>query len=255
MISRHAARAHASEHVSVDDIPEPLRWPVICFLQNSQGVATLSKSDLLRAFLREHEMQELRNLPHNTLARVFKCSTSLVQRVTSEFRQGKTEVQLGRPSIITDANMQAMVEWLRQRTENQEWIITREFKKRVIDMLEAQGTERYPSNQFYRDLLASIDDARYTTTLAEPLEAARFGLTQDPVLESFEHLASLGICEIDPHLIVNLDETGSPQSRSHRMKPVKVIVRKDTRIRPCVSYEPDRVFISAIAAITAAGEA
>ena len=255
MISREAGRQNAQLHVELNALPTELQWPVIELLLRFPGGKQISKSSLIREFLGHEELNDVMNLPQDQLALLFRCSTSLVQRVVQEFRQGKTTAHPGRPTLLSDENMLALETWMRARTENKEWITMREFKLRVINMLEEQEIENYPTPQFYRDLLHRIDNHRYQLTLAQPLEEERFLLTNDMIEQHFRNLHELNVQDIDPDLIINIDESGFGASRAHRMKPVKVIVFNDNETRPCVACETQRVFVSAIAAITASGEA
>ena len=250
MLSRQAARARASQFVDVTAVPESLQWDVVRFLD-----AAISKSELIREFLRCEDLGQLMVLPESQLAQVFRCSCQFIQRVLAQFHAGKREVRPGRPCIITDENMAEITAWLRERTANQDWITMREFKRTIVDVLEDQGVEDYPSTQFYRDLLRRIDGGRYTTAVAQPLEEERFALSQEQVGQYFEALHAINVADLDPNLILNCDETGFGASSSHRLKPMKVIVDKNSAVRPCVASHTDRVFVSAIATITAAGEA
>ena len=255
MISRQAARERASRFVDLTAVPDSFQWNVVNFLETLQPDEKIGKSELIREFLRCEELNQLMSLPQNLLSHVFRCCPQLVQRVVAEFHAGKTTVRPGRPCVITDENMAAIVAWLRERTANQDWISMREFKRRIVDVLEAQEVENYPTTQFYRDLLKRIDGGRYTTSFAQPLEEERFALTQQQVLQYFEQLRAADVENLDPNLILNCDETGFGASSSHRLKPTKVIIEKDSPVKPCVAYHTDRVFVSAIATITAAGEA
>ena len=255
MISREAARLKAQECVALEAIPTDLQWPVVELLLRFPDAKEISKSELIREFLRHEEVEKLMNLRQDQLALVFRCSSSLVQRVVHDFRHGKTTVHPGRPCLLSDENMRLLEAWLRERTESKSWITMREFKLKVVDLLEDQGIENYPTSQFYRDLLQRIDNHNYTVTLAQPVEEERFALTREAILQHFLNLQQLHVQNFDPDLILNIDETGFGASRAHRMKPVKVIVFKGNATRPCLAYETERVFVSAIAAITASGEA
>ena len=253
MKSRHQKQEEASQFVSIQDIPEQLRWKVIDFLSCHYNELSDSKSQVILALYNCEEVQELFDLQQDQLALVFRSSTSLIQKVLQELRAGKPDRPRGRPGILSDESIDQITDWLRDRTDRKDWVTTREFKGRVVNILEAQGVEDFPTNQFYRDLLTRIDQGRYVTVPAVPLEEDRFQVTPQQILEYYEYLREISLENLDPNLIVNLDETGFGASRSHRMRPVKVIAPKDMSTRPCVKQEPDKVFVSAIAAITAAG--
>ena len=173
MISRQAARERASRFVDLTAVPDSFQWNVVNFLETLQPDEKIGKSELIREFLRCEELNQLMSLPQNLLSHVFRCCPQLVQRVVAQFHAGKTTVRPGRPCVITDENMAAIIAWLRERTANQDWISMREFKRRIVDVLEAQEVENYPTTQFYRDLLKRIDGGRYTTSFAQPLEEER----------------------------------------------------------------------------------
>ena len=253
MKSRHQRQEDASRFVSVQDIPEALRSKVVDFLGSHCDELSDSKSQVIRALYSSEEVAELFDLHQDQLALIFRSSTSLVQKVLQELRAGKPERPRGRPGILSDESIGLITSWLQERTDRKEWVTTREFKERVVNMLEAQGVEDFPTNQFYRDLLTRIDEGRYTTVPAVPLEEERFQVTPEQISEYYQYLREISLENVNANLIVNLDETGFGTSRSRRMRPVKVIAPKGMSARPCVKQEPEKVFVSAIAAITAAG--
>ena len=123
-----------------------------------------------------------------------------------------------------------------------------------MDVLEEQGIKNYPVTQFYRDLLDRLDNGSFHRVMASPLEEERFFLSRESIDEHFIALRDSGIAEMKRELIINLDETGFGASRFHRLKGIQVITSKSSDVKPCVSISASRVYVSAIAAITASGD-
>ena len=254
MLTRQAAEQRASHFVNIEAIPEELRYQIVDYLSRVEVGHYESQSAMIRAFLTLPEFADMMKLPRDQIAAICRCSPTLVHKVVTASRTGETVKERGRPPILSSESMQDLTEWVRSRTENMDWITVREFKARVVDLLEQQRVENYPTAQFYRDLLDRLDDGKYHRVMAAPLEEERFNLSREEIEHYFTSLAHAGIQDMKPELIINLDETGFGASRSHRLKGVSVIAPKSYSQKPCVAISAARVYVSAIAAITASGD-
>lgn len=255
MRTRQAADALASRFVNVDAIPASLRHDIVDFLSRLEDDAYESRSAMLRSFLGLPVFAEMAKLPHEQIAQICRCGPTLVHNAFAAVRAGQEVRRQGRPSVLNDESMEILTNWVRDRTERMDWITVHEFKGKVVDLLERQGVQNYPVTQFYRDLLDRLDGGRFCRVMAAPLEQERFMLSQETISRHFSGLGEAGIQEMRPELIINLDETGFGVSRSHRLKGIPVITSKSFTGKPCVPIAASRVYVSAIAAITASGDA
>ena len=253
MLTRHAAEQQASRFVQVEAIPEDIRWHVVESLARLPEDPFESKSQMIRFFLESAEFEGITNLSQDRIAAICRCSTSLVQRICAKRTSGTELRERGRPSLLSAENMASLENWVRERTESMDWITFREFKGRVVDLLEQQGVTEYPTTQFYRHLVDRLEGGIYTRSMATPLEEDRFNLSMGDIDRHFSVLQRLGIESMHPEIIINLDETGFGASRSHRLKGIQVITKKTDTRRPCVPIQGSRTYVSAIAAITASG--
>lgn len=253
METRRAAEERAQRFVNMVGIKPDLRWDILDFVSRNNLEELESKSALIRAFLTAPQLSWLWNCRQDELAVFFRCSSSLVQKVLSLTKSGVGERPRGRPSILNEKNEADLTRWVQERTEQREWITFREFKRYVIDLLDEQGVTDYPSTQYYRDLVSRLGDGRYTRVTASPLEEDRFNLSKDDIELHFRRLHEFELEKLPPDLIINIDETGFGASQSHRMKSVQVIIDSTTGVRPCLRAETSRIYVTAIAAITAGG--
>ena len=112
-----------------------------------------------------------------------------------------------------------------------------------------------PSKNFFHQMIEKIAGDEFQVRTASPLESGRWDLRTSDVEAYFNLLHDVKIEEVDPSLIINIDEIGFGQSKSGRGKPVKVLC-STSHVGP-VTYRdaPDTHYITAIAAITASGYA
>jgi hypothetical protein len=89
---------------------------------------------------------------------------------------------------------------------------------------------------------------------APPLEQDRYQLTLADVAEHFHRLNSLYVSEYDPHLVINLDETGFSASKSWRSKSARALVPTDFEKKPVREEVSESHFVSALAAMTLTGD-
>ena len=255
METRHRAEQRAQSFVNMTNIREDLRWEIVNFVARSNLEELPSKSAVIRAFLSAPELSWLFDCTQDELAFFFQCSSSLVQKVLSRAKDGVAERPRGRPSLLTEQNEADLTRWVKERTEQMDWITFRDFKRYVINLLDEQGVTDYPSTQYYRDLVTRLDGGRYRRVSASPLEEERFNLSREDIELHFTRLHNLQLESFAPDLIINIDETGFGASQSHRMKSMQVIVDSTQTVRPCVRMEASRIYVTAIAAITAGGSA
>lgn len=255
METRRAAEQRAQRFVNMTNIQSHLRWDIVNFVSQNNLEQLESKSAVIRAFLSAPGLSWLWNCTQDELAFFFQCSSSLVQKVLSRTKDGVAERPRGRPSLLTEENEAALTRWVEERTTQMDWITFRDFKRFVVNLLEEQGVTDYPSTQYYRDLVTRLDGGRYRRVTASPLEEERFNLSKEDVELHFRRLHDLELETFVPDLIINIDETGFGASQSHRMKSMQVIVDSTTAVRPSVRMEASRIYITAIAAITAGGSA
>ena len=177
METRHRAEQRAQSFVNMTNIREDLRWEIVNFVARSNLEELPSKSAVIRAFLSAPELSWLFDCTQDELAFFFQCSSSLVQKVLSRAKDGVAERPRGRPSLLTEQNEADLTRWVKERTEQMDWITFRDFKRYVINLLDEQGVTDYPSTQYYRDLVTRLDGGRYRRVSASPLEEERFNLS------------------------------------------------------------------------------
>ena len=102
-------------------------------------------------------------------------------------------------------------------------------------------------------VLARISNDDFTMRRATSLDAVNYRLTCEMIIDHFQVLQAMGLNEIDPRLVVNIDETGFGQSKSGRSRLQKVIVPKSFVGSPAYREEEEKRYVSCIAATTLSG--
>ena len=255
MISRQEQRARIEQRVNIQMCPEHIRPFLEQWLVGLPSTEKIAKTELLRRALVSGEVAALDVLTNEQLGAIFRCSATIPQRVRSAPREPSQEPRKGgRPSILGAEEEARLVEWVRSRSSVGRWVSMREFKLRVIEVLEDRHVETFPSRHFYGDLVQRLLGDEFEKRAAETLEVERSEVTEQDLTRYFDVLRGERLEQIHPDLLINIDETGFGGSRSGRLKPTKVIVPKTIDGRIFVGAEKTGHYISAICAITAGGQ-
>ena len=200
-------------------------------------------------------LPSLGDLSNEQLGQLFRCSATIVQRVKTGLSLVAPEPRKpGRRTILSEEDEHSLVECVKARSSRSHWVSMREFKFKVVEMLEEKNIEKYPSRHFYGDLVKRLLGDEYEKKSAETLEPARANVTEEDVKRYFEILQEEELEHAHPDLIINVDETGFGSSRSGRLKPTKVIVPKTAQGRLFVGSDKEYHYISAICGVTAGGK-
>ena len=254
MISRSAARAIIDSQLHLNELPpehRPLAERIIVPRLLSESV---SKTDLARMIFREPELKPLSQLTQAQIAKFLCCSVPIISRAQQEVQsECACSRSVGRPKLLSDAAEQRIKAWIITRCEEQDWPTLAAFKEQVLRELELENPALTPSSQYFHDLQERLIRDQFTVKLAGPLETARFDLPREDIMRHFELLQQLGVENIDPRLIINIDETGFGASASGRLKSHKVIVPVSFSGTPVYRVEEEKRFVSCLAATTAWG--
>ena len=253
MLSRTKARELAQRELNLDALPQQLQGQVLPLILEQISRPNWTKAELLRMLFLHPDLSALRKLTNTQLASFLRCSennVSKVIRALSDAASPTVEVAQGRPRILSSAAEESVKAWLSHRIETQNWPTLSAFKECVFRHLEAENPTFVPQNQFYYDLLARISNDDLTMRRATSLDAARYEVTCEMIIDHFQVLQAMGLNEIDPRLVVNIDETGFGQSKSGRSRLQKVIVPKSFVGSPVYREEEEKRYVSCIAATT-----
>ena len=257
VLSRGAKQAFIAEHLDLsvlDASQQSLIYPLVFNQLRRPGI---SKSELLRYIFLTPELSPFRKLSNADLAKFLRCSEPNVSRVLCTLRatpNPEVAVSPGRPTILSEGSERAISEWLNERVTTMQWPTLSAFKEKVFSFLDLEAPDFVPGRQFFYDLLARLSKGQYHVRSASGLDPLRYEVTPDMIHAYFKVLHSIKIQEIDPHLIINIDETGFGQSLSGKVKPQKVIVPITFSGSPVYRASEEKRYVSCIAAVTLAGE-
>ena len=216
-----------------------------------------SKRDLARLILREPQFSPLRELPQNKMAKFLRCSAPIVTYALHDLASPENPTlkpgKGGRPKLLSDEAEDRIRQWVIDRCETQDWPTLSAFKARVFSELELANPSITPTSQYFYDLQKRLLRDEYTVKLATGMGQERFDVHPATIQRHFDLLQELRIGEIDPRLIINLDETGFGASPAGRIKTEKVIVPTAFVGTPVFRCNEEKRFISCLAATTAWG--
>jgi hypothetical protein len=145
-------------------------------------------------------------------------------------------------------------EWLQQKTSVRDWPTLREFKVQVISHLEEITPSLVPSQAYYCELLERVCASEFEVRRAQPIEEARYNVTDGDIRQHSANLEQIGISDISPHLRLNLDETGFGAFKSGQTKSQKVIVPNTLHGTPVFKENVESNFLTALCTISLAGD-
>jgi transposase len=216
-----------------------------------------SKSELCRLIFLDARLKLLTNLPQHDLAAFLKVSEGLVSRCRRQAQEeGEAGIDRtnGRPAFLPPANEEEIRRWIAEKTAVRDWPSIRDLKEQIVAELEKINADIVPSQSYYAKVLPRLLRDDFHVRNAQPLKEARYDVSPEIIRLHFEKLSQTDICNISPHLILNLDETGFGASKSGRTKSRKVIVPSTFLKTPVFKEKTDSHFVTALCAISAAGD-
>ena len=254
MQTRAAIDEKLAKFVDMKVIPRQYHDLIKDFVCPRLELEKFTKSDFIRTVLATPELMSfLQNLPQYALSRFFRCSEGLISRLLREPRTTSAPMTRGRPKLLSDERELEIVKWIEERCAAKEWPTTTAFKQRVLAALEEENKNITPSTQYFYDLQSRLMDGRFCVKSASEMDPERFAVSKEDVQSYFNELERLGLKDIHPKLIINIDETDFGASKSGRQKPQKVIVPVDFKGSPVFKASEERRFITCLAATTASG--
>lgn len=210
LLSRGAKQAFIAEHLDLsvlDGSQHSLIYP-LGFNQPRPGI---SKSELLRYVFLTPELSPFRKLSNADLAKFLGCSEPNVSRILCTLGatpNPEVAVSPGRPTILSEGSERAISEWLNERITTMQWPTLSAFREKVFSFLDLEAPDFVPGRQFLYDLLARLSKGQDHIRSDSGLGPLRYEVTPDMIQDYFKVLHAIKIQEIDPHLIINIDETG-----------------------------------------------
>ena len=166
MITRSSDLEKAKSWVDVHQIPDVHRSSLVGWLASLPGKLPVGQTSILRRFFQAPELRPLHELSNNQLARIFRCSATLIWRARDSvyLAEGELPEDLprGRPPLLSREGFATLEAWVRERSARKEWVLMSEFKRRVFDLLESENVEKYPSRQYFYDLVDALMGAGST---------------------------------------------------------------------------------------------
>jgi hypothetical protein len=212
-------------------------------------------AQMARLIFGDDRFAVLADAPQIDIARFLRVDPAVVSRARRWCGEhGDEEVIFGRPPILPEEKEQFLREWVAARCSSQNWPTITDFKRVVISTLEEVNDQYSPSRGYFPKLFHRLLSKEFKVRLASPLEEDRYRVTPEIIIEHFRKLAESNLCKCDPHMIVNVDETGFGTSKSGRMPSRKVIVPLSYKGQPTYCYSVESYFVSAICSISVAGD-
>jgi transposase len=197
------------------------------------------------------------DFPQVQLAAFLGVSPGLVsqcKREAQETAAAGVNRELGRPALLSPAGEQKIQQWLREQTAARAWPTLRDVKEQIMAELEPEDPNAAPSKSYYTHCIERLLGSEFTVRVAQPLEEERYAITPEIIKQHFANFTALGVTNLSPHLILNLDETGFGASKSGRAKSRQVVIPSSFSGAPVFKESSESHFITALCTISAAGD-
>jgi hypothetical protein len=238
-----AAERCASHGVNPDLIREELVDAILDFIESCSEEA---ENQLIRVVYDEFE-DEKHIKSH--IAAIFDVSLSWVCKLLHEPTRGTRE-NTGRPSILTDAEIDTIVEYIRDQQRACKCVSVREATS-YINNTFLDGDVRKVSPSY----LWKNKKVKDTFQLVSP-QLVEYLRVQACTYQNFDHffnrLTSRYAREFKPEFIVNVDETSTSVLRTK--KAIKVLYDPDLDIQAIANGDTNEEHVTLTCAVSASGE-
>ena len=229
MLTRSSLSEKRNQMISVEDIPGELKDAILILIDQCLYMKIASKSDFIRIVFKHDKNKVLDALNDVQKAKLFKYCPALIIKIKSRLDKD-CPIKPGRPTVMLTQSENEIRTWVLNSVKQNIFITKSQFKERCIDYLEQQNFTGNWSNQYFDQLIHRILP-EFKTISASSLEPDRWGVTKDQIEQYFKSLQEINIQDINPKLIINIDETGFKTSQSKGKKKKKVLVLKTTKAR------------------------
>jgi len=187
------------------------------------------------------------------VAYIFQCSKMTVFRSRNEDINQKKK-KSGPSSLLINNETNQIINWIEKGCAKMNPPDRRKLTQKIQNLLENEG-KQYKFSKNWIDGLILRNSDRIKKIRARPMQEDRINVNESCVRDWFDLLSHINIMDIDPSLIINLDETGFGSSESSNIPYKKVITPSTVSKEVFFSVPRESKHISLICSITACGEA
>ena len=251
MFSRSTIAKKYADFFDFDVLPEDLRDEAKRLVQLWQIDDIKNKSDRIRKVLNSDLVGLFKSLSDQKQSSFLKCSKAYFSLI----KNGLIEPNLkqGRPTKLLSEGEQKVRKWLEEQSKNNIFPTKKDFNEICVSFLEEQKYDGSWSKNYFNVLINRIAPD-FETRVAQALDNERGDLKEEDLKNYFQILKNLLIDQINPKLIINLDETGFGGSKAVKKRGKKVLVKKSYTGKCFYQAEKQVNLITALIAVTASGE-
>jgi hypothetical protein len=146
----------------------------------------------------EPQFAAIAQLNQAVIATFLRVSQPLISRdkVNRECLNHPPEILDGRPSLISLAGKEKLLQWLRDKWTPTSWPTARELKEQIVLALEAENITPL-LRSWWPKFIAPLIRKEFRIHTVQPLEQDCYQLTPDDTAEHFRQLSSLPTSDSD----------------------------------------------------------
>jgi len=221
------------------------------FKRNLEKGLALSRKQELKNFLIFLNNEQINDFSYEDVGFLFGCSVSTVRRAKN-CPQSEIEVEKGAPRKLSETQTQTLIEWIDKKSKERDPPTRKQVTKKAFKILKLDGGNTELSKSWI-DSFLRLNQENILQKRAQSMEEPRKNISEQCILDHFKKLDELRITEIDPSLILNLDETGFGEMSSKKNSSKLVIVTKAHAKNTIYSEKRWGSHISVISCISADG--
>lgn len=209
----------------LDRSPKEIKRTIRYFINKIKFELPVQKKAQLRLFKNYLLQQYLDPISFETISIAFACSKSLVSKIFRETQDDEINQnpKFGAPHKLNDDENSLLLQWIMKRVENNDPPRRNDVSKKAQKIIIKQGRVDILSKNWV-DNFVSENSEVIKKTIARPLEELRQSVEVSTIRNWFDLLLNLGINDIKPGLIINIDETGFGSSITKNYSSKTVII-------------------------------
>lgn len=223
----------------------------------------LSRNELQKLTLNElvHDFDfhvrsiDIALLSDQNMSSLLNCSVATIKRARAPIQVAARQfISLrGRPKKLSTILEPSLILWIKTESEKGLHPSRKDVTIKAQELIRETDPDVEISRYWIDSFLRSEASPIKQETL-KPLETERYDVKKESIEDWIKLLTNIGMIDIDPSLMLNIDETGFGSSTNKSPQPKKVIMPRDIDPEPFYRVPRALSHVSAICSIAANGE-
>ena len=238
----------------IERSPPEIQRTIRMFIRQNEKVLPKQKKAQIFMFKKFLKTSNFEEYPKKILSLAFNCSKTLITKVWKKDIEEQDGIQKksGAPKKLNEYETQELIDWVQKKFNDGDPPQRYEIMMKARRILMKNGKVDKLSKNWVESFIEQNNE-RIKKVKASPMEELRYQVGIETVIEWFDLLKEKKLCDIEPGLIINIDETGFGSSNTKNLVKKTVIVPENINRSVFYQIPRQKKHISAILSITADG--